>query len=837
VFRTMRILLLYGCVSYSPLQYYSLQRHRTGPAAQHNLMGYARAGQTAHGIHQRLRARAFIIAEQRENANDPNKAPVAPAPAAASSNWEEDSVERIPETKETLLKETQEASYWDATTAVWSSSRQRRRRSRKDLANESARFMQQQQFAINPNTTVCFVSIDAGMGSDLLNMRVLKRLDELAEIEENGGLKGLCRLENLSISGTHTHSAPAGFLQYTLYQITSLGFSEEVIQTFTEGVAQAILKAYRSLQPGTIDLAQGLLFDANINRSPSSYLLNPEAERNEYAAEGDTDKNMVQLSFSSREGGDKLGLLNWFAVHGTSMNASNQLISGDNKGYASYLADRYFNGNDTITGKGSFVAAFASTNLGDVSPNTAGPRCIDTGLPCDLATSTCNGNCMNCIASGPGKTQLESTEIIGRKQFEHSMKLLNDNDRLTSVTGAVAFRHSFLDMAHLNVTLEDGNVTHTCPAALGYSFAGGTTDGPGDFTFQQGTNTSNPFWNNLGGFLSIPTKEQVECQSPKPILLNVGMTVLPYRWAPNTVPISIFRVGQFFILNVPGEFTTMAGRRLRKAVHSVLVENGIDDPVVTIAGLANSYAHYITTVEEYTGQRYEAASTIYGPHTLSAYIQEFERIATDLLTDQPSESAESPKDISNKQISLIPPVPFDMIGVGRTFGSLAIDAKDQYRTGETVGVSFRSANPRSNQRIEDTFLTVDFLDNDTGEWQTRYVDSDWCTQFHWKGGIEHWGVSFAEVFWTIPPDSATGLYRICHYGTRKTLIGELEMFLYRVPAWLTTNVFGSYAVNMVLQSLRFAVHLSRFVRKKTDNKLAHSRLRDFEGCSRTFLVH
>ena len=56
-----------------------------------------------------------------------------------------------------------------------------------------------------------------------------------------------------------------------------------------------------------------------------------------------------------------------------------QLISGDNKGYASYLMEKYMNGNQTLPGTGSFVAAFASTNLGDVSPNTAGPKCVDTG--------------------------------------------------------------------------------------------------------------------------------------------------------------------------------------------------------------------------------------------------------------------------------------------------------------------------------------------------------------------------------------------------------------------------------------------------------------------------
>ena len=41
--------------------------------------------------------------------------------------------------------------------------------------------------------------------------------------------------------------------------------------------------------------------------------------------------------------------------------------------------------------QGKFVAAFASSNLGDVSPNTDGAKCTDTGKPCDYNTSTCNG--------------------------------------------------------------------------------------------------------------------------------------------------------------------------------------------------------------------------------------------------------------------------------------------------------------------------------------------------------------------------------------------------------------------------------------------------------------
>lgn len=63
-----------------------------------------------------------------------------------------------------------------------------------------------------------------------------------------------------------------------------------------------------------------------------------------------------------------------FPVHPTSMNNTNKLISSDNVGYASLLMEQEFN-YDQLTGKGNFVGAFCSANLGDVSPNIMGPKC------------------------------------------------------------------------------------------------------------------------------------------------------------------------------------------------------------------------------------------------------------------------------------------------------------------------------------------------------------------------------------------------------------------------------------------------------------------------------
>lgn len=63
------------------------------------------------------------------------------------------------------------------------------------------------------------------------------------------------------------------------------------------------------------------------------------------------------------------------------------------------------------------MAAFASSNLGDVSPNINGPHCLNTGLTCDDVTSTCDGLAKYCVATGPGKDMFESTKAIGERLY------------------------------------------------------------------------------------------------------------------------------------------------------------------------------------------------------------------------------------------------------------------------------------------------------------------------------------------------------------------------------------------------------------------------------------
>ena len=76
-------------------------------------------------------------------------------------------------------------------------------------------------------------------------------------------------------------------------------------------------------------------------------------------------------------------------------------------------------------------------------------------------------------------------------------------------------------------------------------------------------------------------------------------------------------------------------RRMKRVIENTVsktedIKETYDFKVV-LAGLSNVYTHYITTFEEYQLQKYEAASTIFGPHTLNAYLDQYAYLTEKLL--------------------------------------------------------------------------------------------------------------------------------------------------------------------------------------------------------------
>merc|ERR1711970_1697709 len=608
---------------------------------------------------------------------------------------------------------------------------------------------------VESGTRVVFVSVDEAMMGQLVKLEVIDRLSSL--------FPGVYTEENIVLSATHTHSGPAGFMQYVLFNVPNLGFVGQTLEAMVAGIVESIARAHASMRPGKVYHSVGEVEEeASINRSPTSYEANPEEEKARYP--GNLDKDLVQLSFYDDKG-IALGVLNWFSVHPNSMNNTNHFISGDNKGAASLMFEKAMDPG-SVSRKTSFVADFASTNLGDVSPNTMGPRCIDTGLPCDTEHSTCDGRTQMCIAFGPGKDMFESTKIIAERQFKKSYELFSNPENYVELSGPVQYIHQWVDMSSFQVNLPNGSVVSTCKPALGYSFAAGTTDGPGEFDFTQGVITGNPFWDFITGFLKDPTPEQEACHAPKPILLDTGEYVLPYPWHPTSVDTQILRIGQVAMVAVPGEFTTIAGRRLRESVAKAAAVEG-EEMNVVIAGLSNTYTHYITTFEEYQKQRYEAASTIYGPHTLSAYLQQYQLLVQAMIQGEKMPAGPPPPDLSDQEISFVPGVVMDNPPPGYTFGDCTKQPLDS-APGQRVSANFVSGHLRNNLMLEDTFMTVERMVED--EWVVIAEDSDWETLLEWHRTNVILGESEVVCSWDIPEDTPEGLYRFGHKGYHHTII-------------------------------------------------------------------
>lgn len=121
-----------------------------------------------------------------------------------------------------------------------------------------------------------------------------------------------------------------------------------------------------------------------------------------------------------------------------------------------------------------------------------------------------------------------------------------------------------------------------------------------------------------------------------------------------------------------------------------------------------------------------------------------------------------------------------------------------------------------------------------GSWKTKYVDGDWCTKFHWNGAESLLGISYAEIYWDIPVEAASGTYRICHYGARKRLFSEAEIAAYRSPDWMTSTAFGSAAFGLFLNTFTFATSMSHKLRDSLN--IGRPKIKEFSGCTKSFVV-
>lgn len=537
--------------------------------------------------------------------------------------------------------------------------------------------------------------------------------------------------DNLVLSATHTHSTPGGHAHGILYNGTILGFNAQTYDATVEGIFQAIVRAHEDLKPGSVHYGLGELYGASINRSIEAFKANPEAGHT-----SSIDPEMIVLQF--RQGSEAVGMISWFASHAVSIPKYNELISADNKGFAQYSIERQ--------SPDGFIAAFAQSNAGDMSPN------LD----------------LNPVKI-PEQAYIQRTRENGLKQADMALSIMSGP--LQKMTGTIDYKHQFIDFSNQQVgdQFTGAGNQKTCEAALGKPFMAGTEDGRGPFSKEGKVKTKRPRNEESHSF----------CHFPKPIpwFIDIGETSL--LSSPEILPISIVKIGQMGLLAVPAEFTITSGRRLKDTVSQV-PDTGLEHLV--IAGYANSFSGYVATKEEYDLQHYEGASTHFGPWTLAAYQQAFDILAKSLAAkNDPQFSGDEPRpkfEPEKTRFNLQRQVLLDRHPINKSYGTVKEQARYFYHTGEEVSVVFWSANPRSNLMTMGTFLEVQKQIGD--DWVTIATDNDWSTRIAWDRHLIF--KTKARISWHIPEDVETGIYRILHRGTakglfkRKDFVGVSETF-------------------------------------------------------------
>ena len=645
-----------------------------------------------------------------------------------------------------------------------------------------------------PDDTFVYLVLDTLAGDTAVRHGVLQGLATL------GGAYAHYGEHNVALTGTHSHSGPGAWMNYLLPQIPTRGFDKQSYQAIVDGTVLSIIRAHENLAPGRLSFGTIGLEDANTNRSPYSYDNNPEEEKARYSA--NVDKTLSLLRFDRQSDNKTTAVLTWFPVHGTSMYNNNTLVTGDNKGVAAYLFERSINGDARFTDDA--VIGFSQANVGDTSPNILGAWCEDgSGKECRYTDSACGGTNEACHGRGPFFREKDngakSCFEIGRRQYAAAKELYEnmstDPIRITGSSGVRSF-HVYQDMnGYTFPSPFNSSTLKTCPAALGYSFAAGTTDGPGAFDFTQnstGPAAKNPLWLVARAFIHEPTKEQQECQGAKDVLLDVGTLTEPYAWAADIVDIQVLRVGQLFLIISTSEATTMSGRRWKEAIAKGAKDQlSISDPQVVLGAPSNSYAHYVATEEEYNIQRYEGASTLFGPSTLAAYINltltylPYLGSASDVAQLPTIKPGPSPPINTNRSLSFIAGVVYDGAPIGKSYGDvLSNPGSGPYGPGDIVNTTFVGANPRNNLHQESTYAAVE-RKGDSGEWEVVRNDRDWNLEFLWKRTNTFLGYSMVTIRWQIeddyysvddPTPLQAGTYRMHYYGDSKNPLGQISSF-------------------------------------------------------------
>ncbi len=484
---------------------------------------------------------------------------------------------------------------------------------------------------------VALVVVDLGMVSLVLHRRVADRT-----LRSGSGIGA----DRLLLSATHTHSGPGNFFAADGYNANAgrfAGFDPVVTDFLIDGIAGAIEDAASDLQPAQAGWRFEPVWDFTFNRSYEAYerntsprvTVNPDLARrlDQQAVDSTFALLRVDRCDQQWENCAARGAYGVFAIHSSNIPASNNLFDADIHGVIARTVENHIravrSGGPGSAAGGAAYFLLAQGAHGDVGANLRDP------VPCRLYRFLPERR-----PAGPRTLPAPEAWRAPMSEVESCLDETRlEVDSFASALGARATEIFDRAAATLSSDLSIGRAFNTVdlrtyagthqicwPPRIGAAGVGGAEKGY-IRTWKQ-----RLFFFNLnfveGGSAARATPDG--CFGHKKVQL--GVLIKEYT-LPQVFQFGVYRLGDVLMGSVPVEPTTEVGALIRETILTA-APTGVERALVV--SLANGYASYVASAQEYEAQYYEGGSTLYGPNTGEMLADELGQLAASLSSGSPT---------------------------------------------------------------------------------------------------------------------------------------------------------------------------------------------------------
>ena len=479
---------------------------------------------------------------------------------------------------------------------------------------------------------MALVVADLGQVSILLHRRVSERT-----LFSGTGIGA----DRLLLSATHTHSGPGNFFAADGLNANAgrfPGFDPDVTAFVVDGIAGAIEDAARDLRPARAGWRFEPVWDFTFNRSYEAYERNsaprvpvtPTAARpvEQQAVDSTFALLRVDRCDDAWESCEPWGAYSVFAIHGGNVPASNNLFDSDVHGVVARSMERHIL-DERAQLRGPAFFLFANGAEGDVGANLRDP------VPCRYYRFLPERR-----AAGPRTLPAAEAWRAPTDEVEDCMR--DVRHRVDSLGWALGERVAAIydraeaglaadlsvDRAFTTIDLRRYQGPHPIcwPPRVGASAVGGAERG-----FIRTWKQRVLFFDlNFDEGGSAAREEPKGCFGRKKTQL--GVLVKEYS-LPQLLQLSVVRLGNVLLGTVPVEPTTEVGALLRERL---LAAGPSEASRSVVVGVANGYALYTASAEEYDAQHYEGGSTLYGPNTAEMLAFELGQLSGSLAAGRPT---------------------------------------------------------------------------------------------------------------------------------------------------------------------------------------------------------